>query len=144
VVFAQTPPLDIGDALHIDLTAAQKQTVYQSVSKAQKNNAPQRAFRATVGPLVPTGRDLAPVPATIADLMPQGAGIRHGRGPSWCWSTPIDDRAEGTGAGAGIGAVVGGGAGLLAGLGLLAIPGLGPVVGGTAGGLIGALTMCAQ
>jgi hypothetical protein len=50
--------------------------------------------------------------------------------------------------------VVGGGAGLLAGLGLLAIPGLGPVVaagwlastalgavvGGTAGGLIGALT----
>jgi hypothetical protein len=82
VVFAQTPPLDSGDALHIDLTAAQKQTVYQSVSKAQKNNAPQRAFRATVGPLVPTGRDLAPVPATIADLMPQGAGIRHGRGPS--------------------------------------------------------------
>jgi hypothetical protein len=50
VVFAQTPPLDSGDA-HIHLTAAQKQTVYQSVSKAQKNNAPQRAFRATVGPL---------------------------------------------------------------------------------------------
>jgi hypothetical protein len=49
VVFAQTPPLDIGDALHIDLTAAQKQTVYQSGSKAQKNNAPQRAFRATLG-----------------------------------------------------------------------------------------------
>jgi hypothetical protein len=66
----------------------------------------------------------------------------------------IDDRAEGSGAGAGIGALVGGGAGLLAGPGLLAIPGLGPVVaagwlastalgavvGGTAGGLIGALT----
>ena len=33
-----------------------------------------------------------------------------------------------TAAGAGIGGVVGGGAGLLAGLGLLAIPGLGPVV----------------
>jgi hypothetical protein len=80
--FRSNPPLDSGDALHIDLTAAQKQTVYQSVSKAQKNNAPQRAFRATVGPLVPTGRHLAPVPATIADLMPQGAGIRHGRGPS--------------------------------------------------------------
>jgi hypothetical protein len=61
------------------------------------------------------------------------------------------------GAGAGIGAAVGGVGGLLAGLGLLAIPGLGPVVaagwlastaagagvglvaGGTAGGLIGAL-----
>ena len=57
------------------------------------------------------------------------------------------------GAGAGIGGVLGGGAGLLAGLGMLAIPGLGPVVavgwlaslavgaaaGATAGGLVGAL-----
>ena len=56
-------------------------------------------------------------------------------------------------AGAGVGGVVGGGAGLLAGLGLLAIPGLGPVVaagwlaatavgaaaGAAAGGLVGAL-----
>src|SRR5205085_10409881 len=55
--------------------------------------------------------------------------------------------------GAGIGGVLGGGAGLLAGLGMLAIPGLGPVVaagwlaslavgaaaGATAGGLAGAL-----
>ena len=55
--------------------------------------------------------------------------------------------------GAGIGGAIGGGAGLLAGLGLLAIPGLGPVVaagwlaatavgaaaGAAAGGLIGAL-----
>jgi len=66
----------------------------------------------------------------------------------------VDDRAEAAGGGAGIGAVLGGTAGLLAGLGLLAIPGLGPVVaagwlastaagavaGATAGGLIGALT----
>jgi len=62
----------------------------------------------------------------------------------------VDDRAEG----AGIGAAVGGTAGLLAGLGIMAIPGIGPVVaagwlaatavgaiaGGTAGGIIGALT----
>jgi len=61
------------------------------------------------------------------------------------------DRAE---IGAGIGAVLGGTAGLLSGLGLLAIPGIGPVVaagwlvatgagalaGGAAGGIIGALT----
>jgi hypothetical protein len=60
----------------------------------------------------------------------------------------------GTGTGASLGTVVGGGAGLLAGLGLLAIPGLGPVVaagwlastlvgagvGAAAGGLVGALT----
>ena len=66
----------------------------------------------------------------------------------------VDDRAEGAAAGAGIGATAAGVAGLLAGLGLLAIPGLGPVVaagwlastalgiavGGTVGGVIGALT----
>ncbi|WP_207210262.1 general stress protein [Lichenibacterium ramalinae] len=60
----------------------------------------------------------------------------------------------GTGAGASFGTVLGGGAGLLAGLGMLAIPGLGPVVaagwlastlvgagvGAAAGGLVGALT----
>jgi hypothetical protein len=65
-----------------------------------------------------------------------------------------DDRAEGAGAGAGIGAGIGGAAGLMAGLGMLAIPGVGPVVaagwlvataagaaaGGLAGGIIGALT----
>lgn len=66
--------------------------------------------------------------------------------------------AEGAGTGAGIGAAVGGTGGLLAGLGLLAIPGVGPVVaagwlaatavgavagaavGGATCGLIGALT----
>src|SRR5690242_20797766 len=66
--------------------------------------------------------------------------------------------AEDAGRGAGIGAAVGGVGGLLAGLGLLAIPGVGPVVaagwlvataagaatgavvGGAAGGLVGALT----
>ena len=64
----------------------------------------------------------------------------------------VDDVNK-TAAGAGIGGAVGGGAGLLAGIGLLAIPGLGPVVaagwlaatavglaaGATAGGLVGAL-----
>ena len=66
----------------------------------------------------------------------------------------VDDRAEGAGAGAGVGATLGGAAGLLTGLGMLAIPGVGPVVaagwlattalgavaGGAAGGVIGALT----
>ncbi len=69
-----------------------------------------------------------------------------------------DKAAEDAGKGAGVGAVVGGAGGLLAGLGLLAIPGLGPVVaagwlastavgalaggavGAAAGGLVGALT----
>lgn len=65
-----------------------------------------------------------------------------------------DDRAEGASTGMGIGATLGGAAGLLAGLGIMAIPGVGPVVaagwlastalgavvGGTAGGIVGALT----
>jgi len=68
-----------------------------------------------------------------------------------------EDVAGGTEAGAGAGVVLGGAGGLLAGLGLLAIPGIGPVVaggwllataagavggailGGAAGGIIGAL-----
>lgn len=72
--------------------------------------------------------------------------------------TEESNAAEGAGAGAGVGAVVGGAGGLLAGLGMIAIPGVGPVVaagwlaalaagavggaavGGAAGGLIGALT----
>lgn len=72
---------------------------------------------------------------------------------------PQESKAgEGAAAGAGVGAVVGGAGGLLAGLGLLAIPGIGPVVaagwlaatgagaaagaaaGGAVGGLVGALT----
>ncbi|MBA2936672.1 hypothetical protein HZF05_21545 [Sphingomonas sp. CGMCC 1.13654] len=70
----------------------------------------------------------------------------------------LDPVAQDAGAGASIGAAVGGLGGLLAGLGLLAIPGIGPVVaagwlaataagaaggaviGGIAGGLVGALT----
>ena len=64
-----------------------------------------------------------------------------------------DDAVSDTGKGAAIGGVIGGGAGLLAGLGMLAIPGLGPVVaagwlastlaglaaGAATGGLVGAL-----
>lgn len=67
------------------------------------------------------------------------------------------EAGEGAGVGAGVGAAIGAGGGLLAGLGMIAIPGIGPVVaagwlsatlagavggavaGGTAGGLIGAL-----
>lgn len=69
-----------------------------------------------------------------------------------------DDRVEGMSKGAATGGVLGAGAGLLAGLGMLAIPGIGPVVaagwiattltgaaagavaGGAVGGLVAALT----
>ena len=65
-----------------------------------------------------------------------------------------DTPVSATGTGASLGTLLGGGAGLLAGLGMLAIPGLGPVVaagwlastlvgagvGAAAGGLVGSLT----
>ena len=66
----------------------------------------------------------------------------------------VDDDASGAGTGAATGAAIGGGGGLLAALGIIAIPGIGPLVaagvlattlvgaagGATVGGLIGALT----
>ena len=66
----------------------------------------------------------------------------------------VDDRAEAAGKGVGIGAGLGGAAGVLAGVGLVAIPGLGPVVaagwlvstavgaavGAATGGIVAALT----
>ncbi|GIL38323.1 hypothetical protein [Roseiterribacter gracilis] len=71
-------------------------------------------------------------------------------------TTVVDEEsdASGLGTGATIGTIVGGGAGLLAGLGMLAIPGVGPViaagwlvatlagagVGAAVGGLVGSLT----
>ena len=65
----------------------------------------------------------------------------------------MEEAAEGAGKGAAVGAAIGGGTGLLAGLGLIAIPGLGPaiaagwlaatgiaaMIGAATGGIIGAL-----
>jgi hypothetical protein len=76
---------------------------------------------------------------------------RHGDDTT---ATDTDADTSGAGVGATIGTVVGGGAGILAGLGLMAIPGVGPIVaagwlvaalagagaGAAAGGLLGALT----
>ncbi len=72
--------------------------------------------------------------------------------------TPGEASAKGAGAGAGVGGALGAAGGVLAGLGLMAIPGIGPVIaagwlasaaagavaggaiGGTAGGIVGALS----
>jgi hypothetical protein len=98
----------------------------------------------------------------VQDL--EAAGVAHrdisivGRDQHDHTGTVAAPAAEDAGTGAGIGAAVGGVGGLLAGLGLLAIPGIGPVVaagwlaataagaaggaliGAAAGGLVGALT----
>jgi hypothetical protein len=72
---AQTPALDSTSGRKVDLTVAQKQILYQSISNTQKNNAAPTGFRATVGAPVPGGVVLVPVPATIADIMPQTMGL---------------------------------------------------------------------
>ena len=69
--FGQTPAQDSSAAPALDLSAAQKTTIYQSISKTQKNNAAPTGFRASVGAAVPPGIDLVPVPSTIAELIPQ-------------------------------------------------------------------------
>lgn len=90
--------------------------------------------------------DISFVSNNAEDQFGDGTRDRDGDG--------VDDRTEAAASGAGVGATVGGLGGLLAGLGVMAIPGIGPVVaagwlaatalgavvGGAAGGLIGALT----
>ena len=81
--------------------------------------------------------------------------VGHGYGHDQTANTNTDTHADsGAGTGASVGTLIGGGAGLLAGIGLLAIPGVGPVVaagwlvatltgagaGAAAGGLLGSLT----
>ena len=103
--------------------------------------------------------------ATRAVTKLEAAGIPHGDislvgndGKTGATTTGHGDTADaaetGAGTGATLGTVLGGGAGLLAGLGLMAIPGVGPVVaagwlvatltgagiGAAAGGLAGSLT----
>ena len=78
VVAAQTPALDAGGPSQVDLSAAQKQTVYQSITKTQKNNAAPPSFRAAIGAIVPASIALVPVPETLANLMPQTEGLEVG------------------------------------------------------------------
>lgn len=58
----------------LELSAGQKQTIYESVSATQKNNPAPPGFRATVGAQVPDTIELHPVPGTIAALIPETAG----------------------------------------------------------------------
>jgi hypothetical protein len=71
---AQTPAQDAAAAPALELTSAQRQTIFQSVSKTQKNHAAPTGFRVSVGAQVPAGVELAPMPDTLATLIPQARG----------------------------------------------------------------------
>ena len=70
---AQTPAADSSAGPALVLSAAQRQTIYQSVSATQKNNPAPPGFRVAVGAVVPSGIELEPVPATLASLIPETA-----------------------------------------------------------------------
>ena len=74
-LFAQTPALDSVGKRKVDLTVAQKQILYQSISNIQKSNAAPTGFRATIGAEIPSGVALVPVPAAIAEIIPQTRGL---------------------------------------------------------------------
>ncbi|WP_298962829.1 hypothetical protein [uncultured Methylobacterium sp.] len=99
--------------------------------------------------------EAAGVPHSDVSIVAQNEGDRYSRHVGTGHTGETAEKAgDGAGAGATIGTVLGGGAGLLTGLGLLAIPGVGPVVaagwlvatatgaglGAAAGGLVGSLT----
>lgn len=94
------------------------------------------------------------VPHSSISLVANNADDRYSHAvPTTTATTDGDAAGTGAGTGATVGTVLGGGAGLLAGLGMLAIPGVGPVVaagwliatvvgagvGAGAGGLLGSL-----
>ncbi len=94
------------------------------------------------------------VPHRSISLVANNADNRYGSSVAMeDEADPNDAVADSAGTGASVGTVIGGGAGLLAGLGMLAIPGVGPVVaagwlvatalgagvGAASGGLLGSL-----
>src|SRR5215470_16959229 len=70
---AQTPAADSAAGPALVLSAAQRQTIYQSVSSTQKNNPAPPGFRAAVGAVVPGGIELEPISATLTTLIPEAA-----------------------------------------------------------------------
>jgi hypothetical protein len=79
VGLAQDPAADSAAAPRIELSAAQKQAIYQSITTTQKNDPEPTGFRVAVGATVPGSIALAPMPSTIAELMPQTRGLEVGR-----------------------------------------------------------------
>ena len=55
----------------LKLTAAQRQTIYSSISNQKQRETAPSTFRAAVGAVVPTSVALQPLPKTIVELMPE-------------------------------------------------------------------------
>jgi hypothetical protein len=55
----------------LKLNAAQKQTIYSSISSQKQKETAPPTFRVAVGAVVPPSMDLQPLPKTIVDLIPE-------------------------------------------------------------------------
>ena len=85
---AQAPPREVGTgptpsdrataARALELTAAERLAVYQSVTQTKKNNAAPVGFRATVGAHVPDTVQLEPLSETLAKLIPRARDFSIG------------------------------------------------------------------
>jgi hypothetical protein len=76
---AQTPAQDSASAPRVQLSTAQMQAIYQSITKTQKNDAAPTGFRAAVGATVPESVTLMPMPSAVAELIPQTNGLEVAR-----------------------------------------------------------------
>ncbi len=72
---AQTPAQDSAAGPRVRLSEAQMQTIYQSITKTQKNDPAPTGFRAAVGTIVPEPITVMPVPSSVAELIPQTKGL---------------------------------------------------------------------
>jgi hypothetical protein len=59
----------------VELSTAQRQTIFQSVSNGGKNHAAPNGFRVAVGENVPNGIELAQVSNTLTTLIPATDGL---------------------------------------------------------------------
>ncbi len=67
---AQTPSQDSASGPVLELTPAQRLTVYQSISQTHKNNAAPTGFRVSVGAHIPDTIELKPLSDTLVQMVP--------------------------------------------------------------------------
>lgn len=65
---AEVNPAAVPD---LKLSAAQKQTIYSSISNQKQKETAPPTFRAAVGAAVPSSVELQALPKTIVDLIPE-------------------------------------------------------------------------
>ena len=67
---AQTEVQDAARGPPIELSPAQRQIIYQSVSRTQKNQAAPTGFRVSVGAILPVGVTSERPPDTLVTMIP--------------------------------------------------------------------------